>query len=48
MIRHKAGDTPGKGYYCCTKCGRVLYLDTDETALPNCPECGAPDWEKLT
>ncbi len=45
---HSTGDTPGKGYYSCRSCGKVIHLDTDEDALPACPRCGKADWHKLS
>jgi len=43
-----AGEKPGRGYYACRNCGRVIYLRRDGEALPVCPECNGAQWEKLS
>jgi len=45
---NKTGEKPGKGYYACRKCGRVIYLNSDADVLPVCPECEGRDWDKLS
>ncbi len=35
------GEKPGKGRYCCTKCGWSVNLDDDDDRLPPCGNCGA-------
>lgn len=45
---NRAGEKPGRGYYACRTCGRVIYLRRDTDVLPPCPECKGKEWEKLS
>jgi hypothetical protein len=45
---NRAGEKPGRGYYACRTCGRVIYLRRDTDVLPTCPECKGEEWEKLS
>ena len=45
---YTAGEKPGRGYYACRNCGRVIYLNTDDDALPLCPACDGREWDKLS
>lgn len=35
-----AGSKPGKGWYWCRKCGKMVTLDHEDEDLPECPACG--------
>ena len=35
----KAGDRPGKGTYCCTRCETEVELREIDATLPPCPTC---------
>jgi DNA-directed RNA polymerase subunit RPC12/RpoP len=37
---YNIGEKPGKGTYCCTKCGEDVKLDDDDDRLTPCPKCG--------
>lgn len=37
---HDIGEKPGKGTYCCTKCGWKVTLDNNNDRLPPCGNCG--------
>jgi len=37
---YNIGEKPGKGTYCCTKCGTRVTLDDDDDRLPPCPKDG--------
>jgi len=45
---NRAGEKPGRGYYACRACGRVIYLRRGADVLPPCPECKGEEWEKLS
>ena len=45
-MTYKIGETPGEGTYKCTECGEELNLSANEE-LPECPECGNDEFEKL-
>jgi predicted RNA-binding Zn-ribbon protein involved in translation (DUF1610 family) len=47
-VIYSTGDVPGRGYYSCRKCGKVIHLDTDSDSLPTCPNCGNTRWDKLS
>lgn len=34
------GEKPGRGHYCCTRCGWRVYLKSNDTRLPPCGNCG--------
>jgi len=40
------GEQPGKGEYVCTRCGKVIVLDSDDQELPQCPRCGNKTFNK--
>ena len=44
---YNTGDTPGKGTYKCTRCGKIITLENDTDALPVCPKCGNKTWTKV-
>ena len=44
---YKTGDTPGKGAYKCTLCGFVIYLCSDDEALPACFACMHNEFEQI-
>ena len=35
----KAGDSPGRGIYCCTRCETEVKLHEIDARLPECPRC---------
>ena len=37
---YNIGEKPGKGTYCCTKCGWRVTLDDDDDRLAPCGKCG--------
>ena len=39
-MTYNIGEKPGKGRYCCTKCGWSVVLDDDDDRLPPCGNCG--------
>lgn len=39
-MAYQIGEKPGKGTYCCTKCGKwKVTLDNDDDKLPPCGVC---------
>ena len=47
-VIYSTGDVPGRGYYSCRKCGKVIHLDYDDDPLPPCANCGNTKWDKLS
>jgi rubredoxin len=45
---YSTGEAPGRGYYSCRKCGKVIYVNHDDNPLPPCPNCGDTKWDKLS
>jgi hypothetical protein len=43
----RSGENPGRGYYKCRECGRVIRLRTDGDCLPRCPVCWNREWAEL-
>ena len=39
-MAYNIGEKPGKGRYCCTKCGWSVALDDGDGRLPPCGNCG--------
>lgn len=35
----ECGEKPGIGYYSCTNCGKILYLNDSTDTLPPCSKC---------
>ncbi|MCI1640604.1 MAG: zinc ribbon-containing protein [Bacteroidales bacterium] len=44
---YKTGEKPGKGWYRCLKCGKVIELNDDSDTLPPCPKCKGTEWTKI-
>ena len=44
--KFKSGTAPGKGTYKCTRCGKIVILETDEDLLPTCPKCGNENYHR--
>jgi len=44
--KFKSGTAPGKGTYKCTRCGKIVVLETDEDLLPICPKCGNENYHR--
>jgi len=38
------GEKPGKGYYQCKRCGKMIYLDQNSDTLPPCPVCNGTSY----
>lgn len=41
------GEKPGKGYYQCTNCDKIVRLDDSADILPPCPKCRKTNYRKL-
>ena len=39
-MTYNISEKPGKGRYCCTKCGWSVVLDDYDDRLPPCGNCG--------
>ena len=46
QIMYKTGEKPGKGFYRCVVCGKIIYLNDDTDTLPPCPECHNTSWTR--
>lgn len=43
---YNIGEKPGKGTYCCVKCGQRVTLDDADDRLPPCPNCDKGPYQR--